>query len=143
MMTKSRGLRERHGQYGTPVYRSWHNMLSRCRNPNSTDFKNYGGRGITVCDRWLRFPNFYADMGDPPPGMLLERERNDQGYEPGNCIWATRLAQNRNRRSSKLTLSQARTINSSSESYSVLAKRYGVTKQAVYAIKKKKAWRDA
>lgn len=68
-------------------------MIARCTNPNESRFARYGGRGITVCERWKVFENFYADMGDPPPDMQLDRINNDGNYEPGNCRWATRLQQ--------------------------------------------------
>jgi hypothetical protein len=73
-------------------------MKSRCSNSNNKNYKDYGGRGITVCTRWLTFENFYADMGTCPPNLTLERKDNDGDYEPGNCIWATWFTQAINRR---------------------------------------------
>jgi hypothetical protein len=74
-------------------------MIQRCTNHNNQRYGDWGGRGITVCDRWLHsFEHFYEDMGPKPKGLTLERENNDGNYEPGNCKWATRLEQNRNRR---------------------------------------------
>jgi hypothetical protein len=73
-------------------------MLRRCLDPNATSYRYYGARGITVCQRWLRFENFYADMGDPPPGLLLDRIDNDGNYEPTNCRWASPTEQSLNRR---------------------------------------------
>lgn len=82
----------------TSVYTRWADMKQRCLNPNNHAYENYGGRGITVCDRWVTFENFYADMGDPPPGLSLDRFDNDGNYEPGNCRWATPEEQIANQR---------------------------------------------
>lgn len=72
-------------------------MVQRCTNPNDQNFHNYGGRGITVARRWLRFENFLADMG-VGDGLTLERRDNDRGYNKGNCYWADRRTQARNKR---------------------------------------------
>jgi hypothetical protein len=76
-------------------------MLQRCRNPNNRDYRNYGARGIAVCERWLSFVNFLADMREPPgPRMSIDRINNDLGYSAENCRWATISEQSRNRRPS-------------------------------------------
>jgi len=82
-----------------PLYHTYANMLYRCLTPTSTSWKNYGGQGITVCDRWRDFSAFVSDMGPKPsPVHSLERKNNDKGYEPDNCVWATRSTQTINRR---------------------------------------------
>lgn len=90
-----------HGLYGTGEHRVWATMKSRCLNPNAQRYADYGGRGIKVCDRWLKVENFYADMGPRPAGVSpggralysIHRIDNDGDYEPGNCCWATQQEQ--------------------------------------------------
>ena len=82
----------------SPTYRSWHSMKQRVKNPKSIGAKNYMGRGIDMHPEWESFANFLRDMGERPPGTSLERVNNDLGYHPGNCKWATRAEQLRNRR---------------------------------------------
>ncbi len=100
----------KHAQCGTPTYYTWANMLDRCRNSNTPDYDRYGGRGITVCDRWLAFENFLADMGERPEGLTLDRIDNSGGYSRDNCRWATQIEQNRNRRDNRLLTMNGETL---------------------------------
>jgi len=94
-----RKSRTTHGMRKTPIYEIWKAMNQRCKNPKNKDFKNYGGRGITVCDRWHSFESFYADVGDPPEGMSIDRwPDNDGNYELANFRWASPKQQANNRR---------------------------------------------
>jgi hypothetical protein len=88
----------KHGMSYTREYRVWQQMVARCTCPTNRMFSNYGGRGIQVCKRWMKFENFYADMGTCSLGLTLERKHNGRGYSPSNCYWATRAAQSRNYR---------------------------------------------
>lgn len=88
-----------HGFAGTAIYAVWTSMIQRCTNPSHVAFKNYGGRGIRVCDSWMTFENFYADMGAAPQGMTLDRIDNSFGYSAANCCWISMKAQQNNKRS--------------------------------------------
>lgn len=88
----------RHGMHKTKAYWVWSAMVQRCTNPKNPGYKNYGGRGIKIDPEWLQFENFFADMGEPPPGMSLDREDNDSVYSKNNCRWADRTTQSRNQR---------------------------------------------
>lgn len=83
-----------HGMSRSPLYSTWHAMINRCRHPGTNKYELYGGRGIKVCDRWLKFDSFLADMGLPPNGKTqLHRIDNDGDYEPGNVRWSNQSEQ--------------------------------------------------
>lgn len=79
-------------------YMTWCQMIQRCKNPKNRAFHDYGMRGIKVCERWMDFSNFLADMGPRPPGLTLERVDNQKGYSPDNCTWSSRSKNNNNKR---------------------------------------------
>lgn len=129
----------------TPTYRIWHGMIRRCSDPSRVAFADYGGRGITVCDRWLSFENFLADMGERPEGMSIDRINNDGHYEPGNCRWATATEQARNTRRSKLTIDLVNEILGRlehGESASSVRTRLHVSKYAIYDLRHGRCWAD-
>lgn len=98
---RSKVANRKHGRARSPVYRSYHAMVQRCTNPKFTYFKNYGGRGIKICRRWMGregFINFLQDMGVRPADRTLDRIDNDGNYKPTNCHWADKVTQMRNRR---------------------------------------------
>jgi hypothetical protein len=87
------------GNSKSRTYRIWKAMKSRCKNPNVENYKNYGGRGVTVCNRWaLSFEDFLSDMGHAPEGMSIDRKNGFGNYERENCKWSTRKEQANNKR---------------------------------------------
>jgi len=89
---------KKHGMAGSKTYQAWHNMINRCYNEKSINYKYYGKRGITVCDRWKTFENFYNDIGSIPEGMTLDRIDNISGYIPENCRIVSMKEQSINKR---------------------------------------------
>jgi len=99
-----------HGNPEHPSYITWKSMINRCCNPNHPNYKNYGGRGITICEAWRDFRRFAADMGERPTGYTIERTDNDGGYTPENCKWATCIEQHRNTRANRFIEYRGRKI---------------------------------
>ena len=99
-VAEARVLIHGHGRHDdlSPEYRTWKAMRQRCMNPRAKNYRHYGGRGITVCERWNTFTNFLADMGPKPKGRSIDRINNDGNYEPSNCRWATPKEQAKNTR---------------------------------------------
>src|SRR3990167_4007614 len=92
-----------HGASKTRTYRIWNGMIGRCANQNHHAYSRYGGNGVVVCDRWLSFENFLADMGEAPHGLSIDRYPNNGGnYEPGNCRWATLVEQANNKTTNRI-----------------------------------------
>lgn len=116
-----------HGLCRSSEYRTWVNMLDRCINSNTPRYCDYGGRGITVCESWLKFENFYADMGPrPSKDHSIDRKDNNGGYCKDNCRWATRDQQDNNTRRTR-TL----TYSGKTQSLSQWASELGITHQAL------------
>lgn len=122
------GTRTTHGLSDTSEYHIWASMKERCCNPSNAAYPHYGGRGITICDRWLNdFAVFYMDMGPrPSPKHSLDRIDNDGAYSPDNCRWATRTEQANNKRSN-LTL----TWNGETHTVSEWAKLIGLSRHII------------
>jgi len=116
-----------HGKSNSATYRVWAGMMTRCTNEKEPSWKNYGGRGITVCERWKKFENFLTDMGERPIGLTIDRYPNNDGnYEPGNCRWATYTEQAENRRSARYVV-----IYGVSMKLSVASARFGISSSRI------------
>ena len=131
---KNPGSMPRHGLRGTSAYVSWRGMMARCNNPGDTGYANYGGRGIRVCERWHRFINFYADMGERPAGLTLDRKDTDGGYTPENCRWASHAEQVRNQRSNHIL-----TVDGVSRCLTDWSRLYGIDRNTL-ATRLKAGW---
>lgn len=129
---RERITKHAHGAAGagrSRVYRIWDAMVQRCHNPAAHKFDMYGGRGITVCDRWRVFENFLADMGEPARDLSIDRIDNSKGYSPSNCRWATRKQQQRNMRSNHIVTYRGRRM-----SVSEAAELAGVKRNSLYPL---------
>lgn len=125
----------KHGSHETRIYGRWEGMIQRCTNPKATGYSNYGGRGITVCERWRDFRNFLADMGEPPPRMTLERIDNNGDYCPENCRWGTHKQQHNNKR-----VNHRITYNGETATMKQMAEKYGINYGALCNRIKRAGW---
>ncbi len=134
---KSCGCRRRnkkHLKSKTKVYRAWAQMKDRCQNKNYRRYDLYGGRGISVCERWDSFENFFADMGEPLPRQSIDRIDNNGNYEPGNCRWTTMTVQSNNKRNNVVLTFRGR-----SQTSSEWAKEFGMTRSCLH-LRLKAGW---
>lgn len=116
-----------HGMRDSREYQSWAHMKYRCHNPNYPRYALWGGRGITVCERWREdFSAFFADMGPCPAGMTIDRIDNNKGYEPGNCRWATPKEQANNLRTTRRV-----TFEGQEKTISEWAETWGCSRDAI------------
>lgn len=119
----------------------WTNMKARCYNRNSVGYKDWGGRGIKVCDRWMKFRNFFDDVIDAyVPGLQIDRINNDGNYEITNIRWVTHKENGRNNRRCKITQSIAEQIRDSPSPTSQLAALHNLSRSTIHRIKNKKVW---
>lgn len=125
----------KHGMTGTSTYSVWATMKARCSNCNNANYHNYGGRGITVSDSWQKFENFYADMGERPEGMSLDRIDNDKGYSADNCRWASVKQQMRNTR-----INNWITFNGKTQILKDWADELGLSEQVIHRRLNKCGW---
>jgi hypothetical protein len=135
-----------HGKSYSSIYSRWRGMINRCTNPNNRKYPLYGGRGITVCDEWMTFENFYRDMGDPERGTSIDRIDNNKGYFKENCRWATIVEQNTNRRGTLFNKDSVRYIRKKyaedKNTYSTkwLANKFNASIRAIRHILNRTRW---
>lgn len=132
-----------HGLTQHSLYRVWASMLSRTSNENHPGYKNWGGRGITVCEEWKSdFLSFYnwAMANGYQDHLTIERKNNNGNYEPGNCYWATMTEQAHNRRNTKLNMDAASNIRSDARPYKYISEDYRISASTISQIKHNKTW---
>ncbi len=141
-------INESHGMLQTIEYRTWANIKARCYNKNNKRYKNWGGRGIVVCNRWENsFMAFYKDMG-PKPFLRAQIDRidNDLGYCLENCHWVTSAENNRHQSTTKLTMKKAKAIrkeyNCGNVTHIKLGNIYGISRRTIGDIINQKTWKE-
>lgn len=149
-MTKKGEKQDNHGLTGTRLYKIWENMKGRCMNTNRPDYKTFGGRGIEVCEQWLKFTGFFPwafDYGYDDTKVLTRIDMNGP-YSPKNCQWSTKAKSNRRRRYVKLSIIEARKIRrsyikfSSTHGITALAKQYKVGQTTIRRILNNEIWKE-
>lgn len=125
----------KHGMTYTRTYSIWCSILNRCHTKTATSWERYGGRGITVCDAWLKFENFFADMGECPDGLSIDRIDNALGYYKENCRWATSSEQARNKRTTRFV-----TYRGETKRVIEWAEIFGVPYRSLYYKLKHRNW---
>lgn len=134
----------KHGLWTHPLYKTWANMMRRCYSKSDHAYKNYGDRGVKVCERWHDVRNFVEDMGTRPDGYSLDRIDNNKGYSPENCRWATNTQQSRNRRNAILSFEKAEDIRSKRSAgakRNELAKEFGVSLSTIKKVLSGAYWK--
>lgn len=134
-----------HGMSKTPTYRVWTYMITRCTNPASKSFADYGGRGISVCAEWTSFERFLADMGERPTGSSIDRIDNNLGYFKDNCRWSTAEQQCQNRRSNRLNPDLVREIRRRAQAGIAkrqIARELGVSSQLIMQVIARRIWKN-
>lgn len=121
------GFQKTHGMDGTPTYNSWRAMHKRCKLKTNRSWRWYGGRGISVCERWEFFENFLADMGEKPHNRSLDRIDSRLGYFPENCRWSDDKTQQNNRTNNLYITFQERTL-----TLSQWSEELGLERNALY-----------
>lgn len=116
------------------AYNSWAKMIQRCNNPNSDCYKDYGGRGITVCEKWLTYQGFLEDMGVRPKGLSLDRINNSLGYFKENCKWSTRAEQQNNTRRNRVVSYKGTALN-----VTQICDRFGISR-GTFVTRIKSGW---
>lgn len=135
----------KHGMTNTSTWITWAGMIARCDHAGNSNYKDYGRRGIAVCERWRSFENFLSDMGERPTGMSIDRVNTNGNYEPGNCRWTTSAEQNRNRRSSALThelVAQIRALAALGMGPAAIGRKIGKAAPTVRAVMSGRNWKD-
>lgn len=138
----------KHGRSGTPEHNAWKAMKRRCYLETDKAYKNYGGRGIIVCDRWLEsFMNFYEDMGDrPSKNHSLDRINNEGNYEASNCKWSTTKEQGRNKRNITLDEELVKKVKRLKQDWDLrpkeIAEKLNIELQTVFNALNKNNWKD-